>query len=132
MQSWVHNRLAWISYRAPSQEVGNDDYDFAEILASLKVVDVANGRWELLFNLLDIEPMELFFEDYIEDMDAWNAKILKTLELPSDALANIEIKLAAADVHHLDIQPQNTQLNETWEQRFHEDFAQNPSNFRPV
>jgi LPS sulfotransferase NodH len=65
--------------------------------------------WQSFFNALGVEPLGSWFEDVTEGLDAALTRILSWLDLP------VAGRTALERLRH---QPQATELNTEWEERY--------------
>lgn len=56
-------------------------YDYMRILTALKQIRDQDAQWRILFGVLDIEPLEIVYEDLVASPDATVTDILNYLEL---------------------------------------------------
>lgn len=101
----------WTQLIPARREVTDGDYDFAALVQALSSIHTENARWERLFALLGIEPCRIVYEDFTKDEAGVAERI--ALFLGVDLAAYPEARR-----HEVWIQPQTTDLNLRWEERF--------------
>ena len=105
---------AWQSSKEPDRELGDMDFDGTRISTVIEGNQEANATWEEIFELFEIKPLRLTYEDLAIDSAAAALRTAEFLALDEPA-----IKAKS----WLPLQPQADALSDRWEQRFREEHA---------
>lgn len=87
-------------------------YDFPGIALARRRIRRAETAWERFFERCGVEPLVLYYEDYLADIPAALRAVAELLGLPPPANIAAESRL---------LQVQSDALSEEWEQRFRRD-----------
>jgi hypothetical protein len=105
---------AWTSSMAATGTVSEADYAFGRILSVMDTYVANNERWERFFGLFGIEPLRVFYEDYVADLAGGTEQVARYIGVDVGAFPN-------AHAHQPQLESQSTPLNKIWEERFRED-----------
>lgn len=119
IQQAISSRIAiqtgqWDSDMPKQGEISDDDYSFEELSKHVTAFIQQNANLEKAFAFMGIEPLRIYYEDFIEDVPrhTWELAKFVGLDVPAEP---IEIKPRIAR--------QFTDLNARWESRFREEMA---------
>jgi len=101
-----------VSWAITQQTALDDEPSFdPELLDSLLLqIEEAEAGWESLFDVLSLEPLQLAYEDWTEDLPATLHEILHWLGLPAGH--------GAFDANDLVVEREKTSLLEAWATRY--------------
>lgn len=105
---------AWTSTMKPKATIAESDYSFERILAVMDIYGSNNERWERFFGLFGIEPLRVFYEDYVADLAGETEAIARYIGADVDAFPD-------ARAHQPKLESQSTDLNKIFEERFRAD-----------
>ena len=119
VQQAISSRIAirtgqWDSDMPRREEISDADYSFEELAKHVTAFIQQNANLEKAFAILGIEPMHVYYEDFLEDIsrNTWELAKYVGLDVPAEP---IEITPR--------IERQATDLNARWEERFRDDLA---------
>ena len=101
---------AWIS---DMQEMAPAKYDWAQIAEKMDAISRGNADWQSFLSSVGIQPLELFYEDIVEDIPSAIAQIANYLE--------IQIPNAPTEEATFEPRRQKKSVQDEWLSRFHED-----------
>lgn len=93
---------------------GRPVYDFPGIGLAQRRIRRAESAWQSYFNRCGVEPLIVYYEDYLEDIPAAMASLGRRLGLPPTSRVETETKL-------LDVQSDRT--TDEWESRYRRDSS---------
>ena len=106
--------LAWRSFKAPSKELTDDDFDAARIAQTVKELSKMNRIWNETFTLFGIDPLRITYEQLAADPAGVAAKVAAYLGLQGPPITDREFA-------NPPMERQATELNARWEARFLQD-----------
>jgi LPS sulfotransferase NodH len=114
----AHLRQSWSSIQKPTRELSNQDYSYDEIARTIFTTKLAQASWERFFDLYEIEPLRLRYENIVTDPESAAAQVAVHCNLRPGG----QDRVASFDDGPLE--PQETAFNAEWEERFrHEQLA---------
>ena len=95
------------------KEIASAKYDWAQIAEKMDVISRGNADWQSFLSSVGIQPLELFYEDIVEDIPSAIAQIADYLE--------IQIPDAPTEEATFEPQRQKKGVQDEWLTRFRED-----------
>jgi hypothetical protein len=105
---------AWRSFMPAQRAVTDDDYDAEEIATWIEHKRAVNTELEAIFQVFQIEPLRITYEQLVADTKAVVARTADYLELHGLPITDARFISPPVEI-------QSTDLNVRWEARFREE-----------
>ena len=102
---------AWQSFHSPVKKVSNEDFDAQKIAGTIAGFNSRNKEWEDIFQMFDIDPLRITYEQLAADPEGTTAAVASFLGLEGPPISRKRFVQP-----HLEVQATN--LNARWEKRF--------------